>query len=603
MRHPGQLLLAVLGVGLGVAVVVALDLAIQSSRAAFRASSEMVAGRATHAVLGGPDGLPDSAFLSVRVRAGIRGSAPVVEGRLTSTELPGRSIRVLGVDPLSEGPVRPYLVGRTGAADGAVLLSDPGGVFLSRTLAEEGGLATGDSLVLRAGGTLRSVRVAGILDPVDEVARQGSVDLLVTDIAVAQELLGRVGRLSRIDLVLEDPGSEEALAALAGVLPPDARIEPTGSRARTMEQMTRAFDLNLTALSLLAMVFGMFLIYNTMTFSVVQRRELFGALRSLGVTGRELVSGVLWEAGVLALAGAALGVALLGGLFPSLEASRTLPREALYRGALERRLHMSLGKLSLIGALILAVGYLCSQQPAVAGLPLFGFIAAFLILAGFSFLTPASVLLVNRALAPGLAALFKIEGKMAGRYLSRSVNRSAVAIASLMTALAMLISISIMIISFRQTVVVWTEQIIAADLYISPAVRLTGQRGNLPVELVESLPDLPGFLAQFDILLLPSIWEEPLARIMQEGLASGMVVVGSSTGGTKETIIDGENGLLFPAGDGQELAEALVRLIDEPSLRATLAQNGKHTAEEQFDIPTPNEPQLDLGPDQVICIG
>jgi putative ABC transport system permease protein len=164
---------------------------------------------------------------------------------------------------------------------------------------------------------------------------------------------------------------------------------------------------------------------------------------------------------------------------------------------------MGLGKLSLIGAVILAIGYWCSQQPAVAGLPLFGFIAAFLILAGFSFLTPASVLLVNRALAPGLAVLFKIEGKMAGRYLSRSLNRSAVAIASLMTALAMLISISIMILSFRETVVVWTEQIIAADLYISPVVRLTGQRGNLPVDLVEALPDLPGFVAMERLSEIP----------------------------------------------------------------------------------------------------
>ena len=92
---------------------------------------------------------------------------------------------------------------------------------------------------------------------------------------------------------------------------------------------------------------------------------------------------------------------------------------------------------------------------------------------------------------------------MASRYLGRSLNRSAVAIASLMTALAMLISISIMILSFRQTVVTWTEQIIAADLYISPAVRLTGQRGSLPLELVEDLPRLPGFVAMERLSEIP----------------------------------------------------------------------------------------------------
>ena len=96
--------------------------------------------------------------------------------------------------------------------------------------------------------------------------------------------------------------------------------------------------------------------------------------------------------------------------------------------------------------------------------------------------------------------------------------------------------------------------------------------------------ELPKFLGQFDVLLLPSIWEEPLARIMQEGLASGMVVVGSATGGTKEIIVDGENGLLFPAGDAPALAAQLERLIADISLRRRLTARGRCTATEEFDI-------------------
>jgi putative ABC transport system permease protein len=539
MRHPGQLLLAVLGVGLGVAVVVALDLAIQSSRAAFRASSEMVAGRATHAVLGGPDGLPDSAFLSVRVRAGIRGSAPVVEGRLTSTELPGRSIRVLGVDPLSEGPVRPYLVGRTGAADGAVLLSDPGGVFLSRTLAEEGGLATGDSLVLRAGGTLRSVRVAGILDPVDEVARQGSVDLLVTDIAVAQELLGRVGRLSRIDLVLEDPGSEAALAALSGVLPPDARIEPTGSRARTMEQMTRAFDLNLTALSLLAMVFGMFLIYNTMTFSVVQRRELFGALRSLGVTGRELVSGVLWEAGVLALAGAALGVAagvvlgrglvglvaqtvndlyftvqvqglevpplvlakgiglgvgatLLASLPASVEAASAPPRRTLRRSFAEESAQRLAPRAAGVGVALFVVGSVTLLIPAPGLGVAFG--GLFGVILGMALVVPFLTGWAAGLLAPALGRIGGLLAAMAARGVRAAMSRTAPALTALMVAVAVTVGLGTMIQSFRGTVIRWLDHTLQADVYVSlPAAVSSRPEGTMDPGVAERLRAVSGY--------------------------------------------------------------------------------------------------------------
>lgn len=96
--------------------------------------------------------------------------------------------------------------------------------------------------------------------------------------------------------------------------------------------------------------------------------------------------------------------------------------------------------------------------------------------------------------------------------------------------------------------------------------------------------ELPDFLGKHDVLVLPSIWEEPLALIMQEGLASGMVVVGSATGGTKEIIRNDKNGLLFEAGDAQGLARHLERLLVEPDLMQRLSRQGVKTAEEKFDI-------------------
>ena len=83
------------------------------------------------------------------------------------------------------------------------------------------------------------------------------------------------------------------------MLPPAARIDTTAARAGTVSEMTAAFSLNLTALSLLALVVGMFLIYNTVTFSVVQRRPVLGTLRALGMTRREIFALILGEAGLL----------------------------------------------------------------------------------------------------------------------------------------------------------------------------------------------------------------------------------------------------------------------------------------------------------------
>jgi glycogen(starch) synthase len=96
--------------------------------------------------------------------------------------------------------------------------------------------------------------------------------------------------------------------------------------------------------------------------------------------------------------------------------------------------------------------------------------------------------------------------------------------------------------------------------------------------------ELPAFLARHHVVVLPSIWEEPLALIMQESLASGAVFVGSATGGTTEIINDGENGLLFPPGDAGRLAEHITRLAGDPSLCRRLAARGRETAQQSFAL-------------------
>ena len=97
--------------------------------------------------------------------------------------------------------------------------------------------------------------------------------------------------------------------------------------------------------------------------------------------------------------------------------------------------------------------------------------------------------------------------------------------------------------------------------------------------------ELPALLGQYQVLLLPSIWEEPLARIMQEGLAAGLVVIGTATGGTKETIRHQENGLLFPAADAAALAHCLRLLLTDPTVASRVAAAGRQTAIEKFALP------------------
>jgi putative ABC transport system permease protein len=531
-------------VALGVAVFVGIKTAASSALISFQDTVTSLAGNTQLQVTGQGNGFPEDLYATVASTEGIRAATPVMEFNVLATAPLDEPLLMLGIDVFSDQDFRHYHFVESAQGSGAILsfLTEPGAVALTEKFAQRHGLKVNDQLEILSGSKRLTFTLRALLKLKGPAgALEGNVALV--DIAVAQDAFDRIGRLDRIDLLLEkEAHSKTVIAQLQKLLPADVRVESPQKRLGRIQEMVDAYRLNLLALSLIALFVGIFLVFNAVAFAVSKRRYEIAMLRVLGTQRWQILGLFLGEALLVGLlgallgvglglvmaklalkamsqtiselyllmraeslslspfiillgAGTALGVALLGGLAPSLEASRTLPSEALYRGSLERRLHMNLGKISLVGVFVLGLGYVCSRQPPVQELPIFGFIAAFLILAGFSFLAPASVLLVNRSLSPVFKRLFKLEGQMASRYLSRSLNRSSVAIASLMTALAMLISISILILSFRQTVVVWTEQIIAADLYISPAGRITGQRTGLPSELVESLPKLPGFVA------------------------------------------------------------------------------------------------------------
>src|SRR4030095_16627394 len=201
----------------------------------------------------------------------------------------------------------------------AALVTRPGAVLMSRTTARALGLTVGARLAVRAGGVRRELQVVGLLDPGDPASARALDGLLVTDISSAQDIFGAAGRLGRIDLIVTDDESGRALLdRVARTLPSGAELVAAGARAGTTGQMIRAFQWNLTALSLLALVVGMFLIYQTMTFSVVQRRPLIGSLRAIGVTRAEIFALIMSEAALIGavgtVAGLALGWALARGL-------------------------------------------------------------------------------------------------------------------------------------------------------------------------------------------------------------------------------------------------------------------------------------------------
>jgi len=548
-RHPWQFGLAVLGIALGVAVAVSIDLANGSARRAFALATEAVTGRATHQVVGGPAGLPEAVYRAIRLGAEVSRAAPIVSSDVAAPDHPGRVFHVLGVDPLAEAPFRPYAAGRDPTAGGrigelAALLTRPGAVLAPRETARALGLDLGGTLRLRAGGVTRPVVIAGWLEPGDGLARQVLDHLLVADIATAQELLGAEGRLSRIDLILPDGvEGDRARERVARALPPGAEIVAAGARAEAAARLTRAFSLNLTALSLLALVVGMFLIYNTMTFSVVQRRPLIATLRALGVSRGEVFAMVAAEALVIGLVGTALGLALgvglarvllglvtrtindlyfvlavrevaiapqalavgallgvgatlLAALAPALEAAGGRPRAAMLRSELEQRARRVTPWAALGGLAVLAFGAGLMAAPGAAPGVGWGFAGLFTVVLGTALLAPAALVLLLRPIDLVARRSLGIAGRLATRGVGAALSRTGVAIAALMVAVSATVGVGLMIASFRSAVTAWLEGTLRADVYVAPP-SLIGNRPDSALDpaLAARLAATPGVAA------------------------------------------------------------------------------------------------------------
>lgn len=532
LRHPWQLALSLIGIAVGVAVIVAVDLANASARKAFLMSMDAITGAATHQVIGGPRGVRESAYVKLRVEHGIRMSAPVVEGTISVN---GISLTLLGVDLFAEQNMRRF-TGQAEADESAGsgsaslftgFLITPGAAMTSAGTAEQLALSVGDTFEVLADGRTRQSELLATLPG----GNSGNLDfLLVTDIATAQEWLDRAGWLSRIDVRVED-GNAAALDQLRAALPDGTQLLSAAGRTRSTVEMSKAFMTNLTAMSLLALLVGLFLIFNSVNFSVLQRRKLIGILRALGLTRRQLLTMLLIEAGVLGAVAAGLGlvlgialgeqllelvartindlyfrvsvtsvsiesfslikgvlagigVALVAAAFPAIEATSYQPRLALTRSSLERRARHALPALTLIGVVTMAAAVLLivvSGSSLVAGLA-----AVFLLILGFALCVPLFVSFASTLIAPLAERLGGTIARMAVTGIAAGLSRTGVAIVALAVAVSATIGVSVMVDSFRGSVSTWLAQTLQADVYTGAL------RGAMDPELIEAIRKLDG---------------------------------------------------------------------------------------------------------------
>ena len=543
--------LTVAGIAVGVAVIVAIQLANQSALRAFRESIDAVSGRANYQISSDSGELNEAVLAQLQPYwgDGLR-FAPVIdlEGLLEVSETP---IRILGVDLLSDLQFRDYRYARvltsgnqqrSGASPTEIAsffeLFRPDSIILPAPFARERGLALGSPVILSVLGNRRTMIVRGILEAKGPAtAFNGAI--AVCDIATAQQAFGFTGRLSRIDLLIPDERAEQIAALIRTRMPPGTRIERPSRRNDRVEKMLRAFRVNLFALAGVALLVGVFLVYNTVLISILRRRRDIGIAKTLGVTPRQIFFAFLGEGAVFGTLGSILGVglgvllargvlelvgrtinalyvstppqtveltpsvALLGlgvgvllstfsSMQPSFEASR-VPPNVMIRPGLHQRITSRTELLlafAAIGAFVAAL--LSTRIPPIGGIAVGGYVAVLFVVAGFSLLSPSIVRLTCALLAPLLRRLFGIVGQLAAASLPGSLRRTAVAAAALALAIGMMVAVALMVGSFRETVRIWVDQTVSSDLWLRPAKGLSlAQSALFPPEIVDELRKVP----------------------------------------------------------------------------------------------------------------
>ena len=547
LREAMRTTLTILGIAVGVAVVVAIALSNQSALRAFRESVDAVAGRANYQIVSDV-GLNEDALLALQPfwPRGVR-FAPVIdmEGIVESSQQP---IRLLGVDLLSDLHFRDYRYASvsTSEHESAAAYLDlfrDDSVVIPATFASEHALKLGSPLTLNIHGIRRTMIVRGLLEARGPAtAFNGAI--AIADIAAAQASFGLTGRLTRIDLIVPD---DSLIPAIERVLPPSARLERPARRNERVEKMLRAFRVNLFALAGVALLVGMFLVYNTVLISILRRRKDVGVLKTLGTSAPQIFGAFILEGLVFGLIGSLAGIALgrglawlilrmigrtinalyvsstpeaivltpgiiaagvavgtilslLSAIQPSIEAAQVRPN--LLLSGVRRPWSRSDSKIRAsapaIAIACFVIAALLSRLPAWNGIAVAGYIAVLFVVAGFSVLAPMIVTAVSNLLRAPYRAAFGIVGELASASIPASLRRTSIASAALSVAIGMMVAVALMVGSFRETVRVWVDQTVRSDLWLRPAKGLSNaDSAAFPDAISEDLAKVP-FIAGFD---------------------------------------------------------------------------------------------------------
>jgi putative ABC transport system permease protein len=525
LHHRWRNAAAVAAVMLGVALAFSVQLINASALSEFSQAVRSVNGQPDLELRALRGGFDETLYARVAAHPQVAAASPVLELGTYALAADGKrvALRVLGVDALVVAQLAPALMPVPAADAPRMALFTPGTVFLNPAARQALG---GDRVQLQSGLRLLDVQVAGSV-------AAGGAPLAVMDIGAAQELFGRLGQLSRIDLRLQS-GTDRAAFIAALQLPGGITATEPGDDAQRVSNLSRAYRVNLTVLALVALFTGAFLVFSVLSLSVAKRAQQFALLGVLGLTGRERLRLVLWESALLgtvgSVAGIALGTALaalalrllggdlgggyfsgvaptlqwdagaalvygllgvaaalVGGWWPARAAQKLPPAQTL-KGLGAPPAGGTPWRLSL---LLIAAAGLLAFTPPVAGIALGAYLSVGLLLVGGISALPWLIALLYDRIAPRVSR--RLLPLLAVERARRVRGSAAVAVSGVVAALSLAVALTVMVASFRDSVTQWLDVVLPADLYVRTASNTAASDTvYFSPEFVAALAQVPG---------------------------------------------------------------------------------------------------------------
>jgi putative ABC transport system permease protein len=537
-----RVVLTTLGIALGVAVFFAIRTANVALLDSLQQTVEKMAGKSTLQITAGESGFPEQVLDTVRATPGVKIAEPVIEVDAHTAYQGEGNLLVLGVDTTGDQELRDYEFDRssTEVVDPLTYLAQPASILLSRTFADRHGLKIGDTLPLFTSVGRKDFTVEGIFKPVG-IGEIFGGNIAVMDVYSAEVVFGRGRKFDRIDLMNSpDVSVDTVQQRLEAQLPAGFQVERPEARGADLDNAITALRVGMQITSFIALLVGVYIIFNSFTIAVNQRWKEIGVLRAIGVEGHNINRMFLFEALIMGVLGSLAGIAggyalaagaskimgtvagaiygvvsapavvhwqtrgalgaialgvivsLFGAWFPARAASHLDPILALHN--VETR-----GQERVLGWGRIAVGlaFAVSSVALISFMPtrvgnVWPFAYAALMLVGLTALLPIMVRSIARAMRPAMDWAGGSEGALAIDSLIQAPRRSSATVGALMVGLMFVFATAAYIQSIRHVMDRWMNQMLNSDLIVATSTTLRSTTYHFSEKLSQDIEQIPG---------------------------------------------------------------------------------------------------------------